>query len=145
MFGKSFQLLDDEHLNELFSLEREQAIYADHWIKELKDFRKVRIPFTAAEVQEYVRSLWAYELFLRAGKPRKASSIGGIPQDIAQRADSYARHIRDGLTIGPPYHCPAAFYGRELERLVCSNKRAEVLAGNGPKGSFWQLRGLLIQ
>ena len=58
MFGKEFQRLDDEHLEELFSLERERAIYCDHWIDELGDFRKVRILFTPEEVKEYVRSIW---------------------------------------------------------------------------------------
>jgi hypothetical protein len=133
-FGKNFERLNDEHLEDLFSLEREQAIYADHYIDELKDFRKVRIQFTTEEVKEYVRSLWAYELFLRAGSPRQASSVSGIPRDIARRADRYSGQLIDGRTLGPPWHCPAAFYGRELESLICSNRRAEVLQETGRKG-----------
>lgn len=142
-FGKTFQRLDDHHLEELFSLERERAIYSDHWIDDLKDFRKVRIAFTEGEVAEYVRGLWAYELFLRAGGPTKASSVRGIPTDIAGRADSYALHLKDGRIIGPPWHCPAAFYGRELERLVCSNSRAEILQDTGRKGFILAIKRVI--
>jgi hypothetical protein len=117
--------LDEHHLEELFSLQREHAIYADHWIDELEDFRKVRIAFTGAEIKEYVRSPWAYELFLRAGRPKLAASVSEIPRDVATRADSYKEHLRYGRVIGPPWHCPAAFYGRGLELLVCTNERAE--------------------
>jgi len=142
-FGKNFQRLDDHHLEELFSLEREQAIYADHWIDELKDFRKVRIPFTPGEGTEYVRALWAYELFLRAGSPNRAAQVKKIPRDIAQRADNYILHTRDGLTLGPPYHCPAAFFGRELESLVCSNRRAEILQETGRKGFILTIKRVI--
>lgn len=139
-FGKDFSHLDDEHLQDLQSLEREGAIYADHWIDELKDFRHVRIQFSQREIDEYVRSLWALELFLQAGSPEWAKTVKGIPDDIAKRADSYQAKTRDGEVFGPPYHCPAAFMGPEIEALVCSNKRAVVLEEAGRTGLLHTLR-----
>ncbi len=121
IFGHDFKLIDEEQLQELFSLEREGVVYTDHWIEELEDFRHVRISFTEDEIKEYVRSVWAYELFLRAGAPPLAADVPGIPQDIAHRADSYSISTSDGKKFGPPYHCPAAFYGDHLENLLCFN------------------------
>lgn len=119
LFGLDFELLDEAPIRELFSLEREGAIYTDLWIDRLEDFRHVKIAFTEAETEEYVRSLWAYELFLRAGSPQLASEVPGIPEDIAKRADTYSLHTVDGQELGPPYHCVAGFLGEDLEVLVC--------------------------
>jgi hypothetical protein len=103
VFGKVFEALESAHLQDLWSLEREGAIYTDHWIDELADFRHVRIPFAPDEISEFVRSLWAYELFLRAGSPSRAADVPDIPPDIAERADSYVLETCDGETLGPPY------------------------------------------
>ena len=133
-FGKDFTCLDDSHLKDLRSLERESAIYSDHWIGDLQDFRHVRVVFAPNEVKEYVRSLWAYELFLRAGSPPHASKVRGIPKDIGKRADSYAYGeivTKSGHRLPTPWHCVAAFLGKELEALVCSNARAEILEESG--------------
>jgi len=118
-FGYDFQRLEAGFISELLSLEREGAIYTDHWIDALQDYRHVRIAFTPAEIKEYVRSLWAYDLFLRAGSPRLASEVPDIPPDIAARADAYVLHNKDGPLPDPPHHCVAAFLGPELEALVC--------------------------
>lgn len=48
----------------------------------LNDFRKVRISFTANEVDQYVRSLWAYELWVKAGKPVPVANVKEIPKDM---------------------------------------------------------------
>lgn len=134
-FGKQFVRLDDQHLEDLWSLERESAIYGNHWIEGLRDFRHVRIALTPAEVKEYVRSLWAYELFLRAGSPSRASEVKGIPKDIAERADSYGGIVlKSGGIVPKPWHCPAGFMGKELETIVCSNVRAEILEESGRSG-----------
>jgi REase_DpnII-MboI len=134
-FGKDFTRLTDSHLEDLQSLERESAIYADHWIDELRDFRHVRIVLAPGEVKDYVRSLWAFELFLRAGSPRRASEVKGIPKDIAKRADSYGGAVtRSGVTLPKPWHCAAAFLGKKLEAAVCSNIRAEILEESGRRG-----------
>lgn len=121
LFGRDFEQLDEFHIRELLTLEREGAIYADHWIDDLSDFRHVRIAFTREEAQEYARRLWAYELFLRAGQPAWARDVDGIGPDIAEQADSYELRLEDGSVIPPPYHCPAAFLGPELEALVCGH------------------------
>jgi hypothetical protein len=143
VFGKRFRRIDDSHLEDLFSLEREQAVYTDHWIDELNDFRKVRIPFSHDEVKEYVRAIWAYELFLQAGSPASASSVEGIPAYIAARADSYSAHLRDGTVIGPPWHCPAAFMGPELESLICTNERVEILQETGKRGFLLTIKRVI--
>jgi REase_DpnII-MboI len=121
LLGYDFAELEEEHIQQLLSLEREGVVYTDHWIEELNDFRHVKIIFTKEEIEEYARSLWAYELFLRAGSPSRAADVPGIPEDIAQRADSYQLHTIYGETLGPPYHCTAAFIGSHLENLLCFN------------------------
>lgn len=118
LFDFDFELLDDSHTTDLLTLEREGAVYADLWIDRLGDFRHVKIAFTQAETDEYVRSMKALELFLRAGSPNRAADVPGIPADIAARADSYP-HWVNGKVVGT-YHCPAAFIGPDLEELVCT-------------------------
>lgn len=131
-FGYDFELLDESHQRDLLRLEREGAIYSDHWIDRLNDFRHVRIKLTPEEIKEYVRSLWAYELFLRAGHPEKASEVEGIPKDIANRADSYTMVTKDGK-LATPWHCVAAFLVPELEKLTCFNveDRQEIIEETG--------------
>lgn len=119
IFNHDFKRLSETTLMELFSLEREGAIYTNHWIEELQDFRHIRIAFTPEEVTEYVRSLWAYDLFLRVGAPARAADVPGIPPDIATRADSYSLRTITGQVSGPPYHCIAGFIGQALEKLTC--------------------------
>ena len=131
-FGYDFELLDENHQRDLLHLEREGAIYSDHWIDRLNDFRHIRIKLTPEEIKEYVRSSWAYELFLRAGQPEKASEVEGIPEDIADRADSYTMVTEDGKSE-TPWHCVAAFLGPELEKLICFNieDRQEIIEETG--------------
>ncbi len=120
-FGRVFTHIPDHVRDNLFSLERESAVYADHWIDEVGDFRHVRIDFTLYERNEFVRRSWAYELFLRAQEPEWAADTPGIDEDIARDADAYTLHSVDGSVIPPPYHCFAAFLGEHLEDLVCFN------------------------
>jgi hypothetical protein len=56
IFGHNFLHIADSHLEDLLSLEREQAVYTDHWIDGLDDFRHVRIPFTEDEVKEFAEA-----------------------------------------------------------------------------------------
>lgn len=133
IFGHDFENLDEECIRDLFTLEREKAIYSDQWIEGLDDFRHVRIRFKDTEIAEYVRSMEALDRFLGSGT-RWASDVEGIPADIAARADAYQITTVDGESFGPPWHCPAAFMGRELEVLVCSmgdHSRREVLEEQG--------------
>ena len=127
IFGKDWTAVDHSVMEELWTLEREGAIYTEHWQEHLSDFRHVRIKFTDDEKEEYVRSLWAYEMFLRAGSPPFAKDVPDIPIDIATRADEYTLVLRDGHTEGPPYHCIAGFIGEHLEGLACTNERDEVV------------------
>lgn len=126
-FGKHWTQISYSEFEDLMSLEREGSIYTDHWQEQLDDFRHVRIRFTQEEVKEYVRSYWAYELFLQAGSPGRALDLPEIPEDIARRADEYTVSTIEGETLGPFYHCPAAFLSPELEALVCSNARSEII------------------
>ncbi|MFC1461454.1 hypothetical protein ACFLQR_02910 [Verrucomicrobiota bacterium] len=119
ILGHDFELIPSEAKEELFALEREGAIYAQHWVDELDDFRMVRIALSPEEISEYVRSYWAYELFLRADSPPRATDVVGIPEDIAERADAYVLETAEGPLPDPPHHCPAAFLGPELESVVC--------------------------
>lgn len=132
-FGHEFEFLDDENQRDLLHLEREGVIYTDHWIERFNDFRHIRIKFTSDEITEYVRSLLAYELFLRAGKPKKVSDVEGIPEDIAYRADNYTIITKDGVEFENPWHCIAGFLGPELERLICFNveERQEIIEETG--------------
>jgi hypothetical protein len=99
IFGKNFGMVSDSQVSDLRTLERESAIYSDHWIDAIGDFRHVRIQFTPDEVKEYVRSMYSIELWLRAGKPTPVSEVKGIPEDIARRADKYEMVTRDGKLL----------------------------------------------
>ena len=127
VFGKQWTELDSGTIDELWTLEREGAVYVDLWQDDLKDFRRVRIRFADEETEEYVRSLWAYEAFLRAGSPPSAREVPEIPADIAKRADGYSLTSLNGHDKGPPYHCIAGFIGPHLEALICTNRRSEIL------------------
>ena len=118
-FGYEFTHIPEHARRDVSSLEREQALYTDHWIKELDDFRHVRIDFTAEEAQDYARRTWAFELFLRAERPRWARDVEGIDPDVAHDADTYQMCLEDGTEYPPPYHCFAAFLGPHLEAISC--------------------------
>ena len=127
-----FQLIPEHVREELATLEMEGAVYSNHWIDELQGFRHVRIQFTEEEQNEYVRRAGAYELFLRAGQPKWAADTPGIDKDVAKEADAYSMRDVHGNEIGPPYHCFAAFLGRHLEWLTCSDsERRTVVALEG--------------
>ena len=64
-FGKEFTHIPEHVRQDLDTLKRECAVYADFWIEVVGDFRHVRIDFTAEERHEYLRRSWAYELFIR--------------------------------------------------------------------------------
>ena len=126
-WNKEFTHIPEHVRQDLQTLEWEGAIYSDWWIEEIGDFRHVRIEFTFREKEEYARRSWAYELFLRAGMPHWASETPGIDEDIAEDADSYTLRLKDGREIPPPYHCFAAFLGRDLEKLTTSRSGREVV------------------
>jgi hypothetical protein len=131
IFGHNFLHIADSHLEDLLSLEREQAVYTDHWIDGLDDFRHVRIPFTEDEVKEFVRSMKAFDLFA-GSKARWARDVRGIPKDIANRADQYHGQLADGTKLGPPWHCAAGFMGHHIETLVCGfTTRRQILEEHG--------------
>lgn len=126
-FGLEYTHIPDFVRQDLETLERECAIYADHWIEEIGDFRHVRIDFTPEERREFSRRCWAYELFLRAGSPKWAAETPGIDEQVARDADTYSIRNRDGTRIPPPYHCFAAFLGKHLERLSCQRSDRETV------------------
>ncbi len=74
-FGYKFMHLPEFAREVVSSLERERVTYGDRWIEELNDFRHVRTAFTEDEAKDYVRRIWAYELFLRAGSGRLPVSM----------------------------------------------------------------------
>lgn len=115
------------------------------WIQKLQDFRHVKIKFTAEETEEYIRSLWAYELFLKADSPQYASQVPGIPNDIAHRADTYSIETVDGQKYEAPYHCVAGFIGEELEELVCypPSSRVVILEEQGTASLMTTLKNAM--
>ena len=132
-FGRQYTALPEDIRDDLDSLQREGAVYADHWVEGIGDFRHVRIAFTEAEQGEYARRSWAYELWLRAGMPEWARGVPGIDLDVARDADTYVLNTINGDSIGPPYHCFAAFLGEHLESLICgvADGRSVVIELNG--------------
>ena len=140
-YGKEFTHIPEHVRQDLETLDRECAVYADHWIEEVGDFRHIRIDFTAEERNEYFRRSWAYELFIRADSPTWAAETPGIDQDIANDADTYTMVLRDGTTILSPYHCFAAFLGSHLEMLTCSNSGREVVIQlHGREAKLFEVR-----
>jgi len=125
---------------DLSTLERECAVYADHWTEEVGDFRHVRIDFTPEERSEFARRSWAYELFLRA-EPTWAAEVSEIDEDIARDADSYSVKTTDGREFKPPYHCFAAFLGRHLEALVCfRTERRTIIQLEGREAALFEVK-----
>ena len=140
-WGKEFTHIPEHVRQDLETLERECAIYADLWVEEVGDFRHVRIDFTLEEREEFSRRSWAYELFLRAGQPEWAAETPFIDEDVAKDADTYSSHLLDGTEIPPPYHCFAAFLGRDLEALVCGGAgRETVIELSGREKVLFEVR-----
>ena len=140
-FSREFTYIPEHVCQDLETRQREGAIYTDHWIEEVGDFRHVRIEFTYDEMTEFARRSWAYELFLRADRPNWAAETPGIDEDIAQDADTYSMRLRDGTTIPPPCHCFAAFLGYHLEILVCTGAgRQSVIELAGREKSLFEVR-----
>lgn len=139
-FGRSFTHIPEHVRQDLETLERECAIYTDHWIEEIGDFRHVRIDFTPDERREFARRSWAYELFLRADVTW-ASEVVAMDKDVAQDADSYSVTGKDGSVIEPPYHCFAAFLGPHLEALSCSrSERETIISLKGREAALFEVR-----
>ena len=124
-FRREFTHIPEHVRQDLETLQRESAVYTDHWIDEIGDFRHVRIDFTEEERQEFARRSWAYELFIRAGGPYWAADTPDIDEDVAQEADAYTPKTKDGREFPPPFHCFAAFLGEHLERLTCQRTERE--------------------
>ncbi len=140
-FGMEFTHIPEDVSQDLETLERECAVYTDHWINEVGDFRHVRIAFTPEERQEFCRRSWAYELFLRYDSAEWAVEVPGIDQQVAIEADSYSITFPDGSKISPPYHCFAAFLGTHLEALVCgSSDRQTVIELDGREKLLFEVR-----
>lgn len=131
VFGYNFTHLDESHVAALMSLERERAIYSDHWIDRLNDFRHVRIILSDKEIAEYRRSMIAFDKFL-GSSVKWARQVPGIPAEIAARADAYGAHTRDGESFGSPWHCAAGFMGEHLESVICFDQsRVQVIEEQG--------------
>jgi hypothetical protein len=102
-FGYTFTHIPEYVREDVETLERESALYADHWIEELNDFRHVRIVLSPEEAKDYARRSWAYELWIRAGQPKWARDVPQIDADIAHDADTYSPQFEDGTVIPPPH------------------------------------------
>ncbi len=138
--GHTFTHIPEHVRQDLETLERECAVYSDHWIEELGDFRHVRIDFTPEERLEFARRSWAYELFLRVDVTW-ASEVPGIDKDVAQDADTYSLVHVDGSKTLPPCHCFAAFLGSYLETLVCSrSERETIISLKGQEAALFEVR-----
>lgn len=144
-FGYTFTHIPDHVRDDLGSLEREGAIYSDQWVEELGDFRHVQITFTEEEIKEYAKRSWAYELWIRANMPEWARDTPEIDQTIANEADAYILYTRDGTSIGPPYHCFAAFLGNHLEALTCGmlSERRKVIEFAGKEALLYEVRRVI--
>jgi hypothetical protein len=140
-FGYTFTHIPEHVREDVETLDREGALYSDHWVEELKDFRHVRIALTPEEAKEYARRSWAYELWLRAGQPKWARDVSKIDPDVARDADTYSVHLKDGTVLPPPYHCFAAFLGRHLEAVSCGGvpERRTVIELQGKESVLFTL------
>ena len=139
-FGYKFTHIPEHVRQDLKTLEREGAIYTDHWIEEIGDFRHLRIDFTAEERGEFSRRCWAYELFLREDNITWAAEVPGIDEDVAHDADTYSPTFKDGSRTPPPYHCFAAFLGSHLETLSCfRNDRETIIDLHGKEATLFEV------
>jgi hypothetical protein len=139
--GYEFTHIPEHVRDDVSSLEREGVLYADHWVEVLSDFWHVRIALTPEEAKEYIRRTWAFELYLRAGCPKRAREVPGIDADVAHDADIYSPTLRDGTEIPPPYHCFAALLGPHLEALSCGTvpERTAIIELHGKESILFTL------
>jgi DpnII restriction endonuclease len=144
-FGYVFTHVPEHVREDLVTLRQEAAVYSGQWVEELGDFRHVRIALTDEECKDFARRSWAFELWMRAGRPQWARDAPGIDQDVAHDADSYVMHTSGGESFGPPYHCFAAFLGEHLEALTCGmlDERRKIIEFAGKEALLHEVRRVI--
>ncbi|HET7232079.1 MAG TPA: hypothetical protein VFJ16_18880 [Longimicrobium sp.] len=120
LFGREFRHSDASHVQDLDTLEREGAIYAEFSRGSTGRFSQCRIRFTPKEIVEYVEAATAYDEFLGY------YNITGDPEDalaliqnirIREQVKEYNESAGDDTV-----YCFAAFLGGDLESLVCGGE-----------------------
>jgi hypothetical protein len=110
-------------LQDLDTLEREGATYAQFWKDDVQDFRFCRIRFKPAEIVAYVDASVAYDEFLgyveQSGDP--ALALDRISNaEIQNRVLEYNRWA-ESIEQYDTHYCFAAFMGNHLESLTCGH------------------------
>jgi len=123
-FGRNFNHLQQAHLDELRTLERDGAVYTQFWNEDLDKFAFCRIQFEPDEIVDYVDSLYAYDEFL--GYVEEGDSYHDALQKISDdrvinAVREYHEFIEESGSSANRY-CPAAFFLNELEALLCGSK-----------------------
>jgi hypothetical protein len=120
-FGHAFEDIEESEAKDLLSLEREGVLYAAFWDEASQTFPRYRIKMMPAEIYEYVEATVADHEFLalleKVGDEEVALEV--FPKKkYVERLRSYP--VPDFGGMKPKYWiCRAAFYGPELESLVC--------------------------
>lgn len=128
LFNHEFNYLNLSFIEDLYTLEREGAIYAEIYTVETESFELCRILLNPTEIYGFVEASIAYDEFdknLRINKdPNKA--LDKISNSVIK-----ARVIDYNNTIGEEdtLFCFAAFMGGDLEELLCGGlpDRYEIL------------------
>jgi len=124
-FGHKFKGLLPGHAEDLITLEKEGALYVEHFDKESKKFNYYRIKFLPKEIVEYVEAQVAQQEFFEGMEKFNGDfdkALGNITnKKIAERVRTYESCvIKDGKEIKVDHRGNfASFMGRELEELVC--------------------------
>jgi hypothetical protein len=149
-FGHSFTLFP-ELAQDLITLEKEGAIYAESWDESAQQFRYYRIPFLPSETVRYVEghvAMQEFENAVVAGASFEEALSRLADQRIAQQVYAYddfgKSKLRDGTVIDLRGN-PASFYGPELEALVCGLRpdRYELLPDLNHANTTALLKGTL--
>lgn len=127
VFGHKFKNLFPDNAEDLITLEKEGALYVDHYDKSTKKFNHYRVAFLPKEIVEYVEAHVAEQEFdegLKKFNGDFSKALGNITnKKIAERVQAYKKvKTKDGRTDDLRGSL-ASFLGPDLEDLCCFHTR----------------------
>ena len=124
-FGYKFKKLFPGNAEDLITLEKEGAIYVNHYDKQTKRFNYYRVKFLPKEIVDYVQAHIEQQKFFEGMKKFKDDfnkALSNVSnKKIAERVRNYESYIEKGgkrIKVDLRGNL-ASFLGKELEELVC--------------------------
>ncbi len=128
VFGHKFKGLLPGNAEDLITLEKEGAVYANFYEEKTGNFKYYRIKFLPKEIFEYVEAIVAQQQYFEGMKKWNGNFDQALEcisnKQIAERVKTYESYaVIDGKKIKVDIRgCEASFLPRELEALVCGRR-----------------------